>query len=153
MRKVLILLLFVPCALMAQKENSGVAPGASFAYAEEAGINLRFHYFPSHKVCFGIETNIFPKSGESLSHNQEITLNGHYIFPFSEHWGVYPIGGVGWKKHEEESGFRALTGLGLHGTFDQVQPYVEYIYGSGFQSEGILIVGTFITIQFGKHEE
>ena len=153
MRLLLLTLIFLPLVLCAQMKENGVGPGASLVVGEEeVGFNLRFHYFPSHKMCVGLETNIFPQRGEELSEGMEVTLNGHYIIELSEHWGIYPIGGVGWKKHEEESGLRALMGGGFHGTYGRFAPYIEYIYGAGFESEGIFIVGTFFTIPFNKEE-
>lgn len=143
-----LLIAFTHVSLAQMKEN-GVGPGASVVFGkEETGINLRFHYFPNHKSCFGIETNIFPKEGHDLTENMEITLNGHLIFELSEHIGVYPLAGVGWKNLHDESGFRALMGGGFHGKYGRFAPYTEYIYGAGFESEGIFIVGTFYTIPF-----
>ena len=153
MRFICVLLTLFPMVLCAQMKERGVGPGASLVVGEEeVGLNLRFHYFPSHKMCFGLETNIFPQEGEDLSEGLELTLNGHYIFELSEHWGVYPIGCLGWKKHHDESGFRALMGGGFHGSYGRLAPYIEYIYGAGFESEGIFIVGTFFTIPFNKEE-
>lgn len=150
MKQLLITLLFVPSVLIGQMKESGVAPGASVVLGEHTGVNLRFHYFPSHKMCFGLESNLFPKSGQSLSEGMELTLNGHFIFEMSEHWGFYPLVGAGWKNLEHESGFRALTGAGLHGNYGRLAPYAEYIYSSGFEPEGIFIIGTFYTIKLGK---
>ena len=153
MKNAFLFLMLFPTLVFSQMRENGVGPGASIVVAEEeVGVNLRFHYFPNHKMCFGLETNIFPQKGEGLSEGLELTLNGHYIIELSEHWGVYPIGGVGWKKHDHESGFRALIGGGFHGTYGRFAPYIEYIYGAGFESEGIFILGTFFTIPFNKEE-
>lgn len=150
MKPLLFGILFTPCILFSQMKESGVAPGASVVTGHHTGVNLRFHYFPSHKMCFGLETNLFPKSDHSISEGMEVTLNGHFIFELSHHWGVYPLVGAGWKNLKDESGFRALTGGGFHGTYGRFAPYVEYIYSSGFNSEGIVIVGTFLTFKLGK---
>ncbi len=150
MKRLLFCILLAPLLVFAQMKESGVAPGASVVTGAHTGINLRFHYFPNHKMCFGLESNLFPKSGHSLKEGMEITLNGHFIFEMSQHWGVYPLVGAGWKNLEHESGFRALTGGGLHGNYGRFAPYVEYIYSSGFESEGIVIIGTFFTFALGK---
>lgn len=150
MRKVLFYMLLFPLLLSAQMKENGVAPGASVVLGEHTGVNLRLHYFPNHKMCFGLESNLFPKSGHSLSEGMEVTFNGHFIFEVSEHLGVYPLVGAGWKNLEHESGFRALTGGGLHGKYGRLAPYVEYIYSSGFEPEGIVIIGTFFTFELGK---
>ena len=154
MKLISLIIILFPFMLFAQMKEDGVGPGASVVVGEgEVGFNLRFHYFPSHKMCFGLESNIFPQKGEALSEGMELTLNGHYIMELSEHWGIYPIGGVGWKKHKEESGFRALMGGGFHGSYGRFAPYIEYIYGAGFESEGIFILGTFFTIPFNQEKE
>ncbi|MEP1032182.1 hypothetical protein [Ekhidna sp.] len=150
MKYLLFCAIFLPFLLSAQMKESGVAPGASVVMGEHTGVNLRFHYFPSHKMCFGLESNLFPKSGHSVSEGMELTLNGHFILEVSEHWGVYPLVGAGWKNLEHESGFRALTGGGLHGNYGRLAPYVEYIYSSGFEPEGIFIIGTFFTFALGE---
>ena len=155
MRAYLLTLLLTPVLLFAQmkEDENGVAPGASIVLGEkETGVNLRFHYFPSHEMCVGLETNFFPEEGHSISENMEVTLNGHYIIGLNRHWGVYPIGGVGWKRVEEESGWRALMGGGFHGSYGRFAPYIEYIYGAGFEDEGIFIIGTFFTVKFGKEK-
>lgn len=131
-------------------KESGVAPGLSSVVGPHTGVNIRFHYFPSHKMCFGLESNLFPKQNYSLSEGMEVTFNGHFIFELSHHWGVYPLVGVGWKNLEQESGFRSLTGGGFHGMYGRFAPYLEYIYSSGFESEGIIIIGTFFTFELSK---
>lgn len=159
-----IAILLSPFLLFSQMKENGIAPGLSAVFAnEETGINLRAHYFPSHKMCFGIETNFFSKKLDlhRRVENMEITLNGHFIFRLNEHFGVYPLIGLGWKRawierddtSSLDTGFRALCGGGIHGSFNNFAPYFEYIYGAGsvFESEGIFILGTFFTIPF-NHE-
>ena len=131
-------------------KESGVAPGLSSVVGDHTGINLRFHYFPSHKMCFGLESNLFPQKDHALSEGMEVTFNGHFIFELSHHWGVYPLVGAGWKNLKHESGFRALTGGGFHGMYGRFAPYFEYIYSSGFEPEGIVIIGTFFTFELSK---
>ncbi len=131
-------------------KESGVAPGISTVVGDHTGVNLRFHYFPSHKMCFGLESNLFPQNDHALSEGMEVTFNGHFIFELSHHWGVYPLVGAGWKNLKHESGFRALTGGGFHGMYGRFAPYFEYIYSSGFEPEGIVIIGTFFTFELSK---
>ncbi|MFT6868074.1 MAG: hypothetical protein ACJA08_002924 [Cyclobacteriaceae bacterium] len=151
MRYLFFLAYIIPIFLDAQKnEGSGIAPGLSAVLAEETGFNIRLHYFPSHKMCFGVETNFFPKTEMDLKNDMEITFNGHFIFELGEHWGIYPLVGAGWKKTKEDSGWRALTGGGFHGKYGIFQPYIEYIYNTGFKSEGAFIIGTFLTLEFKK---
>ncbi len=64
--------------------------------------------------------------------------------------------GVGYeeikKEGKFEGGWRALIGGGLHKNIGRFAPYAEYIYGAGFESQGIFIVGTFYTFRLGKKE-
>lgn len=142
-------ILIFPMLLFSQMNEDGVGYGAGTVVGkEEVDFNLRFHYFPGHIVGFGLQTNISPKKSEKLSEGVE--LNGHYIFKLSEHWGMFPIGGVGWNKPINESGLSALMGGGFHGSYRRFAPSIEYIYGAGFKSEGIFIPDTFFTIPFIK---
>lgn len=34
--------------------------------------------------------------------------------------------------------------------YGRFAPYLEYIYSSGFESEGIIIIGTFFTFELSK---
>ena len=106
------------------------------------------------KWCIGLETNLFPEDGSLVE--KEYTINAHYFVEVEHIVSFYPLLGVGYEeiKREEgwEAGWRALLGGGLHKNIGRFAPYAEYIYGAGFESQGIFIVGTFYTIRLGKKE-
>ncbi len=158
MRKpVMICLLLLPGFQYAQKKESWIAPGASLVigHAGNLGVNLRTHYIPNERMCIGFETNLFPEEG--VLAEKEFTLNAHFFFEVEEKVSIYPVLGVGYAEIKEErewrGGWRALLGGGFHKDIGRVAPYAEYIYGAGFESQGILILGTFYTLKLRKSKE
>lgn len=154
MRRFIICLLFIPTLAFAQMEEGWIAPGASLVvgHTGNLGLNLRTHYIPNEKWCIGFETNLFPEHGSLVE--KEFTLNAHYFVEVEHVVSLYPLLGVGYEEIKEEGvwegGWRALIGGGLHKNVGRFAPYAEYIYGAGFESQGIFIVGTFYTIKLGK---
>ena len=150
-----IAVVLLPCLLFGQeKEHAWIAPGASLVvgHTGNLGFNLRTHYIPNERWCIGLETNLFPEHGELVE--KEFTLNAHFFIELGEEFvSLYPLLGVGYeeiKKEGEDSfegGWRALFGAGFHKNVGRFAPYAEYIYGAGFESQGIFIVGTFYTIK------
>lgn len=154
---VTIILALIPSVLFGQMEEGWIAPGASLVigHTGNLGLNLRTHYIPNERMCIGFETNLFPESGELVE--KEFTLNAHFFFEVEEVVSLYPLLGVGYEEIREEGewegGWRALIGGGLHKNIGRFAPYAEYIYGAGFESQGIFIIGTFYTFSLGKTEE
>jgi len=148
---------FLPIWLFAQMEEGWIAPGASLVigHTGNLGVNLRTHYIPNERMCIGLETNLFPEEGSLVE--KEFTLNAHFFFEVEEVVSIYPLLGVGYGEIKEEGewegGWRALFGGGFHKNIGRFAPYAEYIYGAGFESQGIVIVGTFYTFRLGKKEE
>lgn len=156
MKQLLIGLLLVPILSFSQMQEGWIAPGASLVvgHTGNLGLNLRTHYIPNERWCIGFESNLFPEGGELIE--KEFTLNAHFFVEVEEFVSLYPLLGVGYeeiKKEGEntfEGGWRALIGGGLHKNVGRFAPYAEYIYGAGFESQGIFIVGTFYTFRLGK---
>ena len=146
----------MPMALFGQMQEGWIAPGASLVvgHTGNLGLNLRTHYIPNERMCIGLETNLFPEGGELVE--REFTLNAHFFFEVEEVVSLYPLLGVGYEQIREENewdgGWRALFGAGLHKNIERFAPYAEYIYGAGFESQGIFIVGTFYTFRLHKKE-
>lgn len=158
MRRLFILSIFcIPFGLFGQMEEGWIAPGASLVvgHTGNLGLNLRTHYIPNERWCIGLETNLFPEHGSLVE--REYTLNAHYFIELEEVVSLYPLLGVGYEEIKEggewEGGWRALVGGGFHKNIGRFAPYAEYIYGAGFESQGIVIVGTFYTFRLGKKEE
>ena len=151
-----IFMLLAPMLLKAQMEEGWIAPGASLVvgHTGNLGLNLRTHYIPNERMCIGLETNLFPEGGELVE--REFTLNAHFFFEVEEVVSIYPLLGAGYEEIREEEkwdgGWRALVGGGLHKNIGRFAPYAEYIYGFGFESQGIFIIGTFYTFRIGKKE-
>jgi len=156
-RLIIISFTVLPSLLLGQMEEGWIAPGASLVvgHTGNLGLNLRMHYIPNERMCIGVETNLFPEGGELIE--REFTLNAHFFFEVEEVVSLYPLLGVGYEEIREEGewegGWRALIGGGLHKNIGRFAPYAEYIYGAGFESQGIFIVGTFFTFSIGKKEE
>ena len=158
MKAISVIVLLLPCLLFGQMKEGWIAPGASLVvgHTGNLGFNLRTHYIPNERMCIGLETNLFPEEGTLVE--KEYTLNAHFFFEVEEVVSLYPLLGVGYEEiKEEEGGFeggwRALIGGGLHKNVGRFAPYAEYIYGAGFESQGIFIIGTFFTFRIGKNEE
>ena len=157
MRRIIILLsVLMPMVLFGQMQEGWIAPGASLVvgHTGNLGLNLRTHYIPNERMCIGLETNLFPEGGELVE--REFTLNAHFFFEVEEVVSLYPLLGVGYEQIREENewdgGWRSLFGAGLHKNIGRFAPYAEYIYGAGFESQGIFIVGTFYTFRLHKKE-
>lgn len=157
MKRIAILsVVLMPALLFGQMQEGWIAPGASLVvgHTGNLGLNLRTHYIPNERMCIGLETNLFPEGGELVE--REFTFNAHFFFEVAEVVSLYPLLGVGYEeiRHEGDwdGGWRALFGGGLHKNIGRFAPYAEYIYGAGFESQGIFIVGTFYTFQLHKKE-
>ncbi len=154
---VIICLLLLPDLLYAQKKERWIAPGASLVigHTNNLGVNLRTHYIPNERMCIRFETNLFPEEGALVE--REFTLNAHLFFEVEEVVSVYPLLGVGYEEIKEErawkGGWRALFGGGFHKEIGRFAPYAEYIYSAGFESQGLLILGTFYTFELRKSKE
>jgi len=155
-RVLTIAILFSPLLILGQMKEGWIAPGASLVvgHTGNLGLNLRTHYIPNERMCIGLETNLFPEDGKLFE--KEYTLNAHFFFEIEELISVYPLLGLGYEEIKEEGewegGWRALIGGGLHKNIGRFAPYAEYIYGAGFESQGIFIFGTFYTFSIGKKE-
>ena len=152
-----ILIALSPYVFFGQMREGWIAPGVSLVvgHTGNLGLNLRSHYIPNEQMCVGIETNLFPEDGRLVE--KEFTLNIHYFIEVEEVVSFYPLLGAGYEEIKEEGewkdGWRVLIGGGLHKNIGRFAPYAEYIYGAGFESQGIFIFGTFFIFSLGKGKE
>lgn len=119
-----------------------IALSAPYSFKSSSlGINSRFYYNISNKICFGPEFSYFKKDEFSVL---DFNFVGHYIFEYKS-IGFYPLAGLNYTIENEllvtEKEFGVVFGAGLHKRFNKLFVFGEYSHVQSRLKDSFVTVG------------